>query len=333
MKKNKNTIMKRQAKARTRVKQKRQIRMAKASRVLERPAISHVEPPKGFIAISSSQAVMEYAKPLMEKNAESMEELNRRMELASSLWNLSVSSQKKDRPEYARWMEKAKASVGKILNLNGEERDRYIGEMIERQIHLFPEEVQPPPPSPFMYMRKEVSYLIRPFDYGRIRFRADVDVTPDEEDRRLVGKIEELDAHIRRGSDYSAFEALALSIEEDCAGLFKKWLIAKGFEDNPEEYAHCLDIYITFIYRYLHDDLVLLKTVPPPYLIEFFEDFLLRKVICEPTEFLYWPPSLKLFYRFLNEKGYMSSQETNILLGCLDGMEPHFLDILQKRYR
>ena len=46
-----------------------------------------------------------------------------------------------------------------------------------------------------------------------------------------------------------------------------------------------------------------------------------------------WLPSLKLFYRFLNEKGYLSSKETAVLLGSLDAMEPHFLEILQKRYQ
>jgi oligopeptide/dipeptide ABC transporter ATP-binding protein len=57
---------------------------------MERPPISQMEAPKGFMVISSSQALMEYAKPLMEKNAESLDELNQRMELASSLWNLDL---------------------------------------------------------------------------------------------------------------------------------------------------------------------------------------------------------------------------------------------------
>jgi hypothetical protein len=333
MKKNKNEIMKRQAKARAKVKRKRQTYMSKTSaRIFERPPISRVEPPKGFIAISSSQALMEYAKPLMEKDAESLDELNRRMELASSLWNLSISKQKNDQPAYSRWMERAKASAGRVLNLEGNERDRYIGEMIERQMHLFPEEVQPAPPSMVMFMRKEVSYLIPAFDDGRLRFRSDAAVPPDEEDRCLIGKIEELDDHIRRRSAYDAYEALAMSVEEECQKLFRKWLIAKGFEDEPEEYVHCIDTYLTFIYRYFHDDLVMLKNVPARYLIEFFEDFLLRKVMCKPSEFLYWPPSLKLFYQFLSEKGYLSSRETNNILGGLDAMEPHFLEILRKRY-
>ena len=333
MKKNKKEIAKRQAKTREKAKKKRQVRLVKPPpRIMERPPISQMEAPKGFMAVSSSQAIMEYAKPLMEIDAESLDELNRRMELASSLWNLAVSRQKDEQQEYSRWMERAKVSAKKVLNLDGAERDRYIAEMIERQVHLFPEEVQPTPPSMFMYMRKDVSYLIPPFDDGRIRFRVDTAIPPDEEDLRLIGKIEALDDHIRRGSDYDTYEELALSIEDDSKTCFRKWLIAKGFEDDPEQYVHCPEIYLTFLYRYVHDDPVLLKSVPGQYIIEFFEDFLLRKVMCKPVEYLYWPPSLKLFYRFLHEKSYLSVNETDVLLGSLDAMETHFREILQKRY-
>jgi hypothetical protein len=118
--------------------------------------------------VFSSQAMMEYAKPLMELNSGNLDDLNQKVEVVSSLWNLAISRQKKDEREYPRWLERAKASVEKILKLAGEERDRYIKEMIERQIHLFPEEMQPPPPSIFLYMRKDVSYLIPPFDSSRI---------------------------------------------------------------------------------------------------------------------------------------------------------------------
>ena len=55
-------------------------------------------------------------------------------------------------------------------------------------------------------------------------------------------------------------------------------------------------------------------------------------MICEPIEYLYWPPALKLLYRFLNEKGYLSANETAHFLGSLDVMEKHFLEILQERY-
>ena len=70
MKKNKKEIVKRQAKIKEKARKKRQIRLVKPPpRFMERPPISQMEAPKGFIAISSSQALMEYAKPLMEINA------------------------------------------------------------------------------------------------------------------------------------------------------------------------------------------------------------------------------------------------------------------------
>jgi hypothetical protein len=334
MKKNKKEIVKRQAKAKDKAKKKRQLRLVKTQpRFVERPPIIEMEAPKGFIAISNSQAIMEYAKPLMEANSADLDELNRKMELASSLWNLATSKQKNNPDEYASWMKKVTTGVRSVLNLDGEEIDRFIEEMVQRHINLFPEEIQPAPPSMFMYMRKDASYLIRPFDYSRIGFKAEKSIAPDEEDLRFIGKIKELDEHMRKGTNYDVYEELAISIENESAPLFKKWLLAKEFEDDPEEYIHCADIYITFIYRYMHDDLILLKSVPDEDLMEFFEDYLLRKVMCKPFEYLYWPPSLKLFYRFLGEKGYTSPSETADMIEALDAIEQHFLEILQERYQ
>jgi hypothetical protein len=328
--KNKNEMAKRQAKAKEKAKKKRQVRMGKSPvQLIERPPLMEMDVPKGFMTVSFSQAMVEYAKPLMDKGVKDINDLNKTMELVSTLWNLSISNQKKDHNEYQRWIEKAKTSAKNILDLDGEERDLFINEMVKRQAHLFPADVQPTPPSMFMYMRKEVSYLIAPFDYGRIKFKVGKEIPPDEEDLRLIGKIEELDRHMVKGSDYDEYEKLSLSIEDECPKLFEKWLIAKGFEDIPNKYSSCLDIYIIFIYRYMHDDTVLLKSVPDRYLFEFFEDFLLRKVVCEPFEFLYWPPSLKLFYQYLAEKGYTKDAA---IIGKLDAMEPHFLEILQKRH-
>lgn len=333
MKKNKKEIAKRQSKAKEKAKKKRQVRLVKmAPLVMERPGISQMEAPKGFIVVSFSHALMEYAKPLMEEGAQNLDVLNQRMELATSLWNLAMSRQKNEKKEYSRWMEKVKTSVKRVLKLDGAKGDHYIEKMIARQIHLFPEEVQPKPPSMFFYMKKDVIHLIPPFDYGKIRFRSEQTIPPDQEDRRLIGKIEELDDHIRRQSDYDLYEKLSLSVEEEGEICFRKWLISKGLEDDPENYVSCLGIYLNFIYRYVHDDPVLLKSVSARYIIEFFEDFLLRKVMCEPPEYLYWPPALKLFYQFLEEKGYLTSNECAVIEGYLGAMEPRFLEILQKRY-
>lgn len=329
-KKNRNEIIKRQSKAKEKAKKKRQSRLnSQPVQFIERPAISDVVAPKGFVTIAASQAIMEYAKPLMDKGAIDINDLNAKLELASSLWNLSISKQKDDQQEYRRWMEKVKTSAATVLKVDEGERDRIIQEMIERYSYLFPEDIQPEPSSMFMYMRKDVSYLVAPFDYSRIKFKVKETIPPDEEDRRLIDKIKQLDEHIMKGSNYDQYEDLSFSVEDDCQKLFEKWLVAKGLEEKPNEYSNCLSLYITFIYRYMHDEPTVLKAVPKECIIEFFGDFLLRKLSCKPFEYLYWPPALKLFYRFLFEKGYL---ENEIILGMLDVIEPHFLKILQKRY-
>lgn len=329
MKKNKNEIAKRQARAKKDAKKRRSNFSKPTMRVIDRPPIARMDAPKGFISVSSSQAMMEYAKPLLIKGSKDINDLNKLLELVSSLWNLAITKQKDDQQEYRRWMDRVETGAKNVLNLDGEEKDRFINEMVERQAHLFPEDIQPNPPSMFLYMRKEVSYLIAPFDQSKIKFKVDKEIQPDKEDLQLIRKIEELDRHMVKGSDYSDYEELALSIEDECPKLLDKWLIAKGFADTPSKYSGCLEIFLSFIYRYMHDETVMLKTVPDIYLLEFFEDFLLRKVACEPFEFLYWPPALKLFYQFLAEKGYMRDAT---IIGKLDAIELHFLELLRNRY-
>jgi hypothetical protein len=80
----------------------------------------------------------------------------------------------------------------------------------------------------------------------------------------------------------------------------------------------------------MHDDTVVLKSVPDIYFLEFFEDFLLRKMMVEPLEYVYWPPALKLFYRFLHEKGYLDNQED--LIRKIDKLEPYFIEVLRKQF-
>jgi insertion element IS1 protein InsB len=48
---------------------------------------------------------------------------------------------------------------------------------------------------------------------------------------------------------------------------------------------------------------------------EFFMDWLMRKVMVQPPEYTLWPPALRLFYRFLSEKGYLDHNLEPILQG------------------
>ncbi|MBW2340736.1 MAG: hypothetical protein JRF50_10405 [Deltaproteobacteria bacterium] len=80
----------------------------------------------------------------------------------------------------------------------------------------------------------------------------------------------------------------------------------------------------------MHDDIVVLKSVPDIYLVEFFEDFLIRKMMAEPNEYVYWPPALKLFYLFLHEKGYLNNHKE--IIKKIDKIEPYFIKVLKKQF-
>ena len=102
-------------------------------------------------------------------------------------------------------------------------------------------------------------------------------------------------------------------------------------EEYSEEFPGYVELYLEFVYAYMHPEVVTLQQVPAAYLEEFFSDYLLRKVTVEPHEYTHWPPALKLFYAFLGEKEYLEDPEP--IVKRLDAFEPRFIEILRKQYQ
>ena len=67
----------------------------------------------------------------------------------------------------------------------------FLSMMVERKYHLYPDEVQPKD-SPFMFMRKEVSYLISRFNSERLNLSPEV-LPPNVLDIKLVRNLNKLD--------------------------------------------------------------------------------------------------------------------------------------------
>jgi hypothetical protein len=170
---------------------------------------------------------------------------------------------------------------------------------------------------------------MRPFDYKKLVLSNEI-IPSDQNDRDVMNKIDRLDSYIYQGTEYDRYENLFFSLKDECQDRFEKWLMAKGLKDDVQDFSSCLHIYFDFIYGYMHDDIVVLKSVPNIYLVEFFEDFLLRKMMAEPNEYVYWPPALKLFYQFLHEKGYLENHEE--IIEKIDRVEPYFIEVLKKQF-
>jgi len=293
---------------------------------LYRPALSDIKTPEGFRAVSMSQAMIEYTKPLLQhvKRA-TLEEHNEMMQLAMLIWNYASPSSEPLLEEKKTYIIKR---IGKTLKMNKGESTELFETMVHRREYLIPEKIQPKIPQ-IMFVRKEKQFLITEFDYGSLRL-SEEEYTPDDADKKLLQMLNRVDAYVVEGVAYDEWEDYYFSFEEKCGEGFEKWLAARGMKNYSEDFSDNITSYLDFIYRYLHEDVITLRSVHPLYVMEYFTDHLLRKVMVDPPEYVKWPPSLKLFYRYLHEIGYID--EPGKLIAMFDEIEPHFIEILRKRY-
>jgi hypothetical protein len=334
-KKNRKDMDRRRAKA----SQKRQVkRKAKAAalrgqsgtQVRYRPGITEMDAPPGFRAVSMSQAILEFGKPLEQLAGSTGQrpDMNKVMQASMLLWNHALSDERGEAGE----REKAEVAeaLGETFGLKGDEAASLRTRMVERRSYLFPEGNQPKDRmSPFMFIRKERMVEIEPFAYDRLTFTA-ADIAPDSEDTALIDRIIKLDRFVTEEADYREYESPLMEVKDKAAELFERWLDDKGFPEEYDALARCLSIYLDFVYGYVHDDVVTLRSVRPGYLVEFFEDFLLRKMYAEPQEYVDWPPSIKLFYQFLKDKGYV--EDPSPIIQAIERLEPRFLEVLRRHF-
>jgi hypothetical protein len=229
-KKNKTKISKRRQKVRQKKGKKRQLKLIKGGgrgistpAFAEKPGMPHLGAPEGFRSISFSQAIVDYGTPVMEqvKNEKEMDEA---LQLSGMFWNyaLSVSEGKADRK-----IEKEIVKVvNSVLGLNKEETQKLIQRMVKRYHYLFPKDIQPKPPSPFMFIRKEVQHNIRPFNYNKLSI-FDQLIPPDKDDQDAINKLTQLDTLLVDETDYDQYESLLTEVKERCEERFQQWLVAR----------------------------------------------------------------------------------------------------------
>ena len=330
-KKKKKVIAKRrvQAKANKQKKEKTKIKTrSSASNIQfeERPAVAAIDAPPGFRAVSMSQGLMEYAKPLMDfVEKGTVKELNDVFQIALPIWNYDISLEKGnfkiDKKDIIK-------PISKILKLNTQDSAEFFDMMIQRKKHLFPKEIQPDDPM-VVFMRKDEHYLVTEFNYNSLNISKEIYI-PAKEDKKLVQLLDQMDDYINKSIEYDEWEDFYFNTVEKCKKRYKTWLEFRGLKEYSEEFPYNIEIYLNFIYCYFHEDEINLKKVKSVNFVEFFTDYVLRKVMAEPHEYITWPPSIKLFYGFLKEIGYFDTPEKVIKL--VDGFEPIFVKIIKARY-
>jgi hypothetical protein len=282
------------------------------------------EAPTGFRPVSTTQAMMEYAAPIMAYVEDgTIADPNDALQVGLLLWNHTLP----EVPVAMRQSRRAIVShIETTLHMTPEEAEAFCDEMIERKGYLFPDEMQPEGIPMTMFMRKEVEYLITPFAESQLHL-SDESIPPNDDDDTFVKALEELDARIDFGEEYGEWESDFFESKDLCCARYHHWLQAKGVPETlRDQFSACIAPYLNFIYQYDAGDLL---NVLPDTLEEFFMDWLMRKVMVKPPEYTLWPPALRLFYRFLSEKGYLDNLEP--ILKGLYAIEPAFIALVKQR--
>jgi hypothetical protein len=279
--------------------------------------------PKGFRPISTTQAMMEYVAPIMAYVEEgTVADPNDALQVGLLLWNSTL-------PEIPVAMRQARseivAQIETTLQMDRQDADAFYEEMIERKAYLFPDEIQPEG-AMTMFMRKEVEYLITPFEESQLNLSDEI-IPPNGDDDTFLDALEQLDARIDFGEDYGDWESDFFEMKDLCCERYHHWLRAKGVPETfSQQLSFCIEPYLTFIYQYEAGSVL---DVLPDAMEEFFMDWLMRKVMVKPPEYTQWPPALRLFYRFLSEKGYLDDPEP--IIAGLHAIEPEFIALVKRR--
>lgn len=332
-KKNKKATVKRIAKAQHRKRQKRKLKLIKTKskpeyKSLVHPMMAEVDAPPGFRAISMTQAVMEYSKSIFDiKESEDNEDINQALQLSSLVWNYAIDVESGDANE--KMTKELINLIQSNRHVGKDEAKNILDIFVTQKNEMFPPEVQVKG-SPMMFMREKTPHLIAPFNYKKLHL-SEKTFPPDSKDKAFIESLIAMDNYIQSGKDYDDWENEYFLMEEKCKECFSSWLQKKGATGKvSQDFPFLAEIFLNFVYRYMHDDTIVLKSIRPEYLEEFLFDHVLRKVVMEPHEHVDWPPALKLFYNFLYEKKYF--ENIDFILDIIDTLEPRYIDVLRSRF-
>jgi hypothetical protein len=138
-----------------------------------------IKPPTGFKVVSHSQAMMEYARPVLEAaDTKNVKELNQRMHVALTVWNYCLAGEHVVGPRLTE--KEIIRRIGKVLKIGMQEATEFFTKMVERRAFLFPGELQQEG-IPFMVMREEASHPMSRFDPERVQGLREP-IRPDKKD-------------------------------------------------------------------------------------------------------------------------------------------------------
>lgn len=287
--------------------------------------LPEIQPPVGFRKLSVSQALMEFGKPALEMVHVS--ESNEVLGVVSEIWDFTIDEY--GATLHRKTMEQILTLISKKLGWDSDKAGDFLSRMVERKHFLFPEENQPKG-APYLFMRKQVSHLIKRFDNERLNIDSEI-IPANGLDARLLKDIEKLDQAIEGAEDYEKLGKLFHDVEIGLLKRFSRWLVQKEVVEYADQFCSIVGAYFNFIYGYEHQSPLSLGDQRGKYVVDFMTDFLLRKTSMEPWEYTLAPSALRLLYTFLYEKGYLE-EPPNSMIEFIDIIEPHLIERLKEQF-
>ena len=133
-KRKKKAIAKRRSQVKVKKQKKAKYRSSKSTQpvqFVDRPAISEIDTPKEFRAVSISQAMVEYVKPLIDFVEKGIvKDQNKPFQLGIQLWNYNLP---KEHHNLMVVKEDLIKQIAKTLKMNSEEATELFDMMIQRK--------------------------------------------------------------------------------------------------------------------------------------------------------------------------------------------------------
>jgi len=269
----------------------------------------------GYRIVGPTQAMLDYAKPLLDK-CESEAEIEQVLSLAQMFWMLAIL-------EGTESLEEVEIKK-KLAELDSPEAKELFSMMRERFRLMFPTLADE---SPFYIKERVLEEDIEefvPFDESALQINDNV-VPPTKDELRLAETLRifnnEEDEDVE-DEDVEDYEDKLTKWQDKILDCYTDWCRAVGVPDDESLlFAQVVSHFLSFLYdNYLE---VPSDHIPDEAIQEFMEVYYIKKVWAPSGEKSMMPVALKLFIRYMDEKGIIPGIKS--LLNIIESEQDTFL--------
>jgi hypothetical protein len=265
----------------------------------------------GYRIVGPAQAMLDYAKPLLA-NCENEEEMEQVLAVVQMFWMMAVLEGTDSDEE--------KEIKQKLAEMNSPEAEEVFNMMRERFRLMFPKFMDE---SPFHIRERVLEEDIEefePYDESKIQISEDI-IPPTAIEIKLKEILHILGNEIE-DRDVEKYEKELLEWHNNILDNYVEWCFLKGVPDEEAQiFAQAISYFLSFLYeRYM---VVISDQIADDVVEDFMEIYYIKKIWATSEEKSMMPIALKLFMRYLDEKGIVPGIQS--LIKVIESKQEIFL--------